>query len=94
MQLGLGEVMLSKVVRVSKKNTIYIPKDIAEKVGVSEGILVEVSVEDGKIVLTPIPDPLWLALHGPKFAEVSIEDVERTSEEMQEGLVNEHEGAS
>jgi AbrB family looped-hinge helix DNA binding protein len=47
--------MLSKVVRVSKKNTIYIPKDIAEKVGVSEGILVEVSVEDGKIVLTPIP---------------------------------------
>jgi len=56
--------------------------------------LVEVSVEDGKIVLTPIPDPLWLALYGPKFAEVSIEDIERTSEEMQEGRADEHEGSS
>jgi len=63
-------------------------------VGISEGALVEVSVEDGKIVLTPIPDPLWLALYGPKFAEVSIEDIERTSEEMQEGRADEHEGSS
>ena len=86
--------MTSKVVRVSKKNTIYIPKDVAEKAGISEGTLVEVSVEDGKIVLTPIPDPLWLALYGPKFAEVSIEDVERTSEEMQEGHAHEREGSS
>jgi len=85
--------MISKVVRVSKKNTIYIPKDVAERVGISEGTLVEVSVEDGKIVLTPVPDPLWLALHGPKFAEVSIEDIERTSEEMQEEHADEHEGS-
>jgi len=85
--------MPNRVVRVSKKNTIYIPKEIAEKVGISEGALIEVSVENERIVLTPILDPLWLALYGPKFAEVSIEDVERTSEGMQEEHVNEHESA-
>jgi hypothetical protein len=42
-----------------------------------------------RIILTPIPDPLWLALHGPKFAEISLEDVERVSEEMQEELTGE-----
>jgi AbrB family looped-hinge helix DNA binding protein len=85
--------MPSRVVRVSKKNTIYIPKEIAEKVGISEGTLIEMSLENERIVLKPIPDQLWLALYGPKFAEVSIEDVERTSEEMQEEHVNEHESA-
>jgi len=81
-----------RVVRVSKKNTVYIPKDVAEKVGIGEGSLLEISVDNGRIVLTPVPDPLWLALYGPKFAEVSAEDIERTSEEMQGEYV--HEGAS
>jgi antitoxin MazE len=78
-----------RVVRVNRKNTIYIPKDVAEKVGIKEGVLVEVSVEGNRIILTPIPDPLWLALHGPKFAEISLEDVERVSEEMQKELTGE-----
>lgn len=84
--------MCGRVVRVSKKNTVYIPKDVAEKVGIGEGSLLEISVDNGRIVLTPVPDPLWLALYGPKFAEVSAEDIERTSEEMQGEYV--HEGAS
>jgi hypothetical protein len=41
----------------------------------------------GRIVLTPIPDPLWLALYGPKFAEITVEEVEKYSEEMQEGYL-------
>lgn len=81
--------MGTRIIRVSKKNTIYIPKDVAEKTGIREGVLVEVSVEGNKIILTPIPNPLWLALYGPKFAEISVEDVERVSEEMQEGLADE-----
>lgn len=87
----LSEIVRGRVVRVSRKNTIYIPKGIAEKVGIGEGSLLEISVDNGRIILTPIPDPLWLALHGPKFAEVSAEDVERTSEEMQGEYM--HEGA-
>ncbi len=90
LSIVVGVLLVSgRVVRVSRKNTIYIPKDVAERVGIREGVLVEITVEGGRIILTPIPDPLWLALHGPKFAEISVEDVERASEEMQRGLADE-----
>ena len=79
--------MCGRIVRLSKKNTIYIPKDLAEKAGIREGVLLEISVENGRVVLTPIPDPLWLALYGPKFAEITVEEVEKYSEEMQEGYL-------
>ncbi len=73
----------SRLVRVSKKNTVYIPKDIAEEIGITEGSYLELKVEGGKLVATPIPDPFWLALKGPKFAETTLEEIEATSEEEQ-----------
>lgn len=74
---------MSKIVRVSKKNTIYIPKDIAEGLGIVEGAYLELRAEEDKLVAIPIPDPFWLALRGPKFAETSLEEVEKISEEEQ-----------
>ena len=85
-----GYLRVSRIVRVSKKNTIYIPKDIAEKLGISEGAYLELRVERDKLVAIPIPDPFWLALRGPKFAEVSIEDIERISEEEQKKFETEN----
>jgi antitoxin MazE len=79
--------VLSRVIRLSKKNTIYIPKDIAEQVGVREGDLLEIRVENGRIVLTPIHDPFWLALKAPKYARLTVEEVEAISEEEQESTV-------
>ena len=78
---------MGKVVRVSKKNTIYIPKDIAVKAGISEGSYIEIKVENNRIILIPIRDPLWLAFKGPKFAELSPEEVEAISEEEQDAYV-------
>jgi len=75
--------------RVGRKNTIYIPKAIAEAVGLREGDIVTISVKDGKIVIEVIPDPFDLALRGSKFAETTFEEFERESEEMQSGLFNE-----
>jgi AbrB family looped-hinge helix DNA binding protein len=74
---------ISRVVRVSKKNTIYIPKDIAEKLGIVEGSYLELRVEGDKLMAIPIPDPFWLALKGSKFAETTLEEIERISEEEQ-----------
>jgi len=74
---------MSRVVRVSKKNTIYIPKEIAEKAGIGEGSYLEIKVEDGRIILVPVRPPFWLALKGPKFAELTPEEVEAISEEEQ-----------
>lgn len=68
---------------------LYIPKGIAEAVGLREGSLVELRVEDGRIVVEVIPDPFELGLRGKKFARVTFEDFERESEEMQDELFGE-----
>ena len=77
--------MVSEIkVRVTKKYTLYIPKAIAEAVGIREGSIVKLRVEGSKIVLEPVPDPFDLALKGPKFAKTTLEEFERESEEMQD----------
>ncbi len=75
--------------RVGKKNMLYIPKGIAEAVGIKEGTTVKLRVKGNKIVLEVIPDPFELALRRPKFARVGFEEFERESEEMQDELFNE-----
>jgi AbrB family looped-hinge helix DNA binding protein len=79
--------LAGRIVRVSKKNTIYIPKDIAKSIGISEGTYLMLTVKNNKLVITPIPDPFWLALKGPKFAETTAGEIERISEEEQEAYV-------
>jgi bifunctional DNA-binding transcriptional regulator/antitoxin component of YhaV-PrlF toxin-antitoxin module len=64
-----------------QEEQVYIPRDIAS--GITEGTILEVIIESGKVILTPIQDPIWLALYGPKLAEISREDLEYSSEEEQ-----------
>lgn len=73
-------------VRVSKKLTLYIPKALAEAVGIRGGSYVKLRVEGSRIIIEPIPDPLEYALKGPKFAEITFEEAEKISEEMQSEL--------
>ncbi len=73
-------------VRVSKKYTIYIPRAIAKAVGIREGSLLRIRVEDSRIILEPIPDPFEIALNGPKFGKTTFEEFEKESEEMQNEL--------
>jgi len=75
--------------RVGKKNTIYIPKAIAEAVGLREGSIVVMKVKGGKIVIEVVPDPFDLALRGQKFAETTFDEFEKESEEMQSELFKE-----
>jgi len=75
--------------RVGKKNTIYIPKAIAEAVGLRKGSIVVMTVRGGKIVIEVVPDPFDLALRGSKFAEITFEEFEKDSEEMQDELFKE-----
>jgi len=82
----MSEVLEAKV-RISKKNTLYIPKAIAEAVGIGEGSVVKLRVEGSKIVLEPIPDPFDVALKGPKYAKTTFEEFERESEGMQDEFI-------
>ncbi|MEM1509899.1 MAG: AbrB/MazE/SpoVT family DNA-binding domain-containing protein [Thermofilaceae archaeon] len=72
--------------RVSKKNTLYIPKSIAEALGIREGSLLKMDVKEGKLVIEVVKDPFWLALKGPKFGSTTFEEFERESEKMQEDI--------
>jgi len=50
------------VVRVYKKGIIVLPKSIRDKVGVEEGMLLKVFIEDDRIVLKPLD--LWNRVWG------------------------------
>ncbi|OYT56129.1 MAG: AbrB/MazE/SpoVT family DNA-binding domain-containing protein [Thermoprotei archaeon] len=76
-------MVLSAKVRVGKKNILYVPKGIAEAVGLREGRIVKLTVEKGRIIIEVIPDPFELALEYPKFAKTSFEEIEKESEELQ-----------
>lgn len=82
--------MLEAKVRLSKKNTIYIPKSIANAVGIKEGSILKLRVENSRIIIEPVPDPFELALKGTKFAKISFEEFEKESEEMQNELFGEN----
>lgn len=77
---------MSVKTRVSKKNTLYIPKSIAETLGIREGSLLKMDVKEGKLVIEVIKDPFWLALRGPKFGSITFEEFEKESEKMQEEM--------
>ena len=74
---------MARIVKVSKKNTIRIPKEIAETLGISEGTLLELRVEGNKLIAIPIRDPFWLALYRPKYAKTAVDELESVSEEEQ-----------
>ena len=73
-------------VRVGKRRTLVIPKRIAERLGIEEGSMLELSVVGDKLVLRPLPTALDLALHGRKYASVTIEELEEVSSEEQKRL--------
>ena len=69
--------------RVGKKHTIYLPKTIVEKASLQEGMKILITVEGNRIIIEPLQDPVTLALHGKKFATMSVEEMEATSLEDQ-----------
>jgi len=81
-------VGLTVEVRVGRKRTIVIPKAIAEALGIDEGSKLKLTVENGKIILEPIPDAIQLSLRGDKLGKVSFEDLEAGSIEIQKRYIN------
>ncbi len=69
--------------RIGKKFALYLPKSVVDLLKVKEGDMVKISVEGGKMIVEVIRDPIDLALHGKKFAKISVEEVERISLEEQ-----------
>ena len=75
-------------VKVSRKRLVTIPKAVAEKLGIVEGMKLKLYVEEDRIVLEPVRDALWFAVHGPKVGYIGFEELEEESLREQEKLEN------
>lgn len=72
--------------RVGRKRVIVIPKAVADAVGLREGQRVRVTAVEGRIVIEPVRDAIWLALHGRRIGRITPEELERESLGEQERL--------
>ena len=75
------------VIRVGKRRTIVIPKHVAEKLGIDEGSILKMRVNEDSIILKPEPNAMNLALRGKKYVKISIEELEKVSVEEQEKFI-------
>jgi looped-hinge helix DNA binding domain, AbrB family len=72
-------VCMIRRVRIGKKNMVYIPKELADAVGVREDDAMLVKVSSGKIELIPMGKT-----EGEYWAEVTLEEIESVGEELSE----------
>ncbi|MCC6016945.1 MAG: AbrB/MazE/SpoVT family DNA-binding domain-containing protein [Desulfurococcaceae archaeon] len=74
--------MIKEVVKVHKKGVVVIPKSIRDALGIVEGTLLEVRIENNKIVLEPLDlwDKVWKCCSGS--AEEAEKELDREEEEF------------
>jgi AbrB family looped-hinge helix DNA binding protein len=77
---------MSQVVRVGRKNAIYLPKGVTEALGVEEGDRLRVAVKDNAIIMRPLPR---LFAKRRCWASTTVEEFEAESEGLVEGLERE-----
>jgi len=75
-------------VKVHRGRRITIPKAVADLLGIGEGSRLRLRVEDNRVVLEPVRDALWFAIHGPKVAYIGFEELEGESEREQKRLAD------
>ena len=75
------------VVKVHRKGIIVLPKSVREEAGIEEGMLLEVSVDKGKIVLKPLDlwDRVWGCGKGRGSAEEAELELDREEEYWKRG---------
>ncbi|MDA4111584.1 MAG: AbrB/MazE/SpoVT family DNA-binding domain-containing protein [Thaumarchaeota archaeon] len=72
--------------KVAKKRALYPPKKIMDKLDMNEGQLVNYRIEDKKLVVEPVRDPLELALKSKKWGKTTVKEFEEESEKEQREL--------
>ncbi len=70
-------------VRIGRRGTIVIPKNVRKKLGITEGMSLELSVEGDRIILKT--EDLWIKLRerGKKL-KVNVDEAERELDEADE----------
>ncbi|MBO3798191.1 MAG: AbrB/MazE/SpoVT family DNA-binding domain-containing protein [Thermoproteota archaeon] len=69
---------MSKIIQIRKRNALYLPKEIVEKMDIKEGDRIIVEVNENSIVLRPVK-----ALKTKEYwSEIRPEEVEEVGEEI------------
>lgn len=71
---------MSLIVRLGRKNAIYLPRQVVEKLRLREGDRLVVELRDREIVLKPLPRIFDEEIEC--WGSASIEEIERESEEL------------
>ncbi|MCK4387125.1 MAG: AbrB/MazE/SpoVT family DNA-binding domain-containing protein, partial [Candidatus Pacebacteria bacterium] len=75
---------MQAVGKVGKRSTLYPPKELMRRLGLEEGYKIVFRVEGDRLIIEKAKDPWMLALQTYKWAETTVEEFERESEELQE----------
>jgi len=77
---------LASTGKVAKKRALYPPKSIMDKLNLNEGQLVKYRIEDKRLVVEPVRDPLELAIKSKKWGKTTVKEFEEESEKEQREL--------
>jgi antitoxin component of MazEF toxin-antitoxin module len=75
--------MKTEIIRLGKRNALYIPKGFVDELDIKPGDRIQLRLEDRAIRMEILEDPLKLALEGEKFASITPEDLDSISLEEQ-----------
>lgn len=74
---------MSLKVRVGRKYAVYLPKQVVERLGIEEGDILILKVEEGSLILKRVER---LPKEIEYWSEVSPEEVEEVGEEISEKM--------
>ncbi len=84
---GKGKLPVVRKLRVGKKRAIYLPREVLDAVGLSEGDQVIVRAEGEHIVIERAPDPFLLVVRRRMWSRTTVEEFEEESESEQKEWV-------
>jgi len=72
--------------KVVKKKALYPPKRVMDELGLKDGDLVIYKIENDRLVVEPVRDPIELALTSKKWGKSTVQEFESESENEQREL--------
>jgi len=71
---------------MGKRGVLYLPAEVRKRLGIDENSDLILTVEDECIVIKPLKSVFTLGASSRKIAEISVEEFEKESEELQREL--------
>ena len=73
-------------VKMGKRGILYLPAEVRKRLGIDENSDLILTIEDECIVIKPLKSVFVLGASSRKIAEISVEEFEKESEELQREL--------